>query len=87
VLDAFRKANIKANMPLAAIYVWADLPDGEQSSVDYCLRMLNDTGVSTTPGIVFGKFGEGHFRISLGTATERISEAMGRIIDWSKSRK
>jgi aspartate/methionine/tyrosine aminotransferase len=38
--------------------------------------------VSTTPGIVYGKYGEGYLRISLGASTERISEAIERIKNW-----
>ena len=87
VIESLKKGNFKANCPLAAIYVWVDLPDREDDSVEYCLRMLNDTGVSTTPGVVYGKYGEGHFRISLGIATEKLSEAMCRILEWSKDRK
>jgi LL-diaminopimelate aminotransferase len=70
--------------PKAAIYVWAGLPTGENNSIRFCNRMLEEIGVSTTPGIVYGKHGEGFLRVSLGTATERIEEAMRRIIHWTK---
>jgi LL-diaminopimelate aminotransferase len=46
--------------------------------------MLTEIGVSTTPGIVYGKFGEGYLRISLGTPTHRIEDAMKRISNWQK---
>ena len=87
VIDSLKKGNFKANCPMAAIYVWVDLPDGENDSVEYCLRILNETGVSTTPGVVYGKYVEGHFRISLGIATDKLSEAMRRILEWSKYKK
>ena len=38
----------------------------------------------TTPGIVYGQYGEGYLRVSLGTATDRIMEAMQRVVDWMK---
>jgi aspartate/methionine/tyrosine aminotransferase len=50
----------------------------------FCDKLLEETGVSTTPGIVYGQHGEGYLRISLGTSTERIQEAMQRIIHWIK---
>ena len=70
--------------PPAAIYVWAKLPEPFTDSTDFCNRLLEDTGVSTTPGVVYGKYGEGYLRISLGTATDRIEEAMRRLLDWVK---
>jgi len=46
--------------------------------------LLEETGISTTPGIVYGKHGEGYLRVSLGTATNRIREAMNRLVDWKR---
>jgi LL-diaminopimelate aminotransferase len=44
--------------------------------------MLEEIGVSTTPGVVYGDYGEGYLRISLGTDTKRIKEAIDRIQNW-----
>jgi len=84
VLTNLRKAGFAVDTPPAAIYVWAHLPPGYTDSMDFCTRLLEDTGVSTTPGIVFGQFGEGYLRISLGTPTNRIKEAMERVSNWLK---
>jgi len=84
VVNGLRAAGLSVDTPKAAIYVWAGLPAGESDSIRFCNRMLEETGVSTTPGIVYGKHGEGFLRVSLGTATERIAEAMQRIIHWTK---
>ncbi len=84
VVNGLRAAGLSVDTPKAAIYVWAGLPAGENDSIRFCNRMLEETGVSTTPGIVYGKHGEGFLRVSLGTATERIAEAMQRIIHWTK---
>jgi LL-diaminopimelate aminotransferase len=85
VLNGLRSAGFTVETPPAAIYVWAQLPAGEKDSISFCNRLLEETGVSTTPGIVYGKHGEGYLRISLGTATHRIEEAMERIARWTKS--
>lgn len=84
VVEGLRAARFSVQTPPAAIYVWAKLPNGITDSMDFCARLLNDTGVSTTPGLVYGKFGEGYVRISLGTATGRIEEAMERIVHWTR---
>jgi aspartate/methionine/tyrosine aminotransferase len=41
--------------------------------------LLEKKGISLTPGTAFGEHGEGYVRISLGTATKRIKEAVERI--------
>lgn len=85
VISGLLKGGFSVETPPAAIYVWAGLPEGNQDSMEFCARLLEETGVSTTPGIVYGKHGEGYLRISLGTSTERIEEAMQRIVSWLKS--
>ena len=84
VVAGLRKAGFTLESPRAAIYVWAHLPAGQNDSTAFCDRLLEETGVSTTPGIVYGQHGEGYIRISMGTSTERIEEAMQRIIHWIK---
>ena len=86
VVEGLRKAGFTLEAPKAAIYVWAALPKGEKDSTAYCARMLEETGVSTTPGVVYGPHGEGYLRISLGTDTERMREAMQRIVNWTNGK-
>ena len=70
--------DIQAEAPRAGLYVWAPVPAGF-SSADFASLLLEQTGVSLTPGSAFGAHGEGFMRISLGMDTERIREAMRRI--------
>ena len=72
---------IVARKPEASMYVWAALPPG-QTSAEFAGRLLEEAGVSVTPGTVFGPSGEGFVRISLGMNTDRIREAMER---WQRS--
>lgn len=72
---------LQATAPVAGMYIWARLPQG-WDSMTYAQRLLEEAGVSVTPGVVFGPHGEGHVRISLGTATEVIEEAMERMLRW-----
>ena len=82
VLKALRTSGFTVQTPPAAIYVWAQLPKGTTDSMEFCDRLLEETGVSTTPGIVYGDYGEGYLRISLGMDTNRIQEAMDRLTTW-----
>lgn len=86
VVAALKASGFELEAPPAAIYVWAKLPKGITDSVSFCDRLLVETGVSTTPGVVYGDYGEGYLRISLGTATPRIEEAMHRLMEWVKAK-
>ena len=84
VVSALRAAGLSVDSPPAAIYVWGKLPPGFADSTSFCSQLLDETGVSVTPGIVYGEYGEGYIRISLGTATGRVNDAMQRLIRWMK---
>jgi LL-diaminopimelate aminotransferase len=78
VLATLQQMGIRARKPLAGLYVWAAVP-GSGSSVDYAMQVLDATGVFVTPGVGFGKHGEGYFRISLTTPDDRLREALSRL--------
>jgi len=82
VVNALREAGMKADVPAAAIYVWAKLPDGVDDKT-YAADLLETVHVSVTPGTVFGPAGKGYIRISLGTPSARVREAMGRVARFS----
>jgi LL-diaminopimelate aminotransferase len=78
ILGALAEAGIRADKPVAAMYVWAQVPAG-LASADFAGRLLEEAGISITPGTAFGPHGEGYVRISLGAGTDRIREAMNRL--------
>jgi LL-diaminopimelate aminotransferase len=82
VVDGLKSLGFEVDSPPAAIYIWAKLPTGFEDSIDFCDHLLEDTGVSVTPGIVYGTFGEGYIRVSLGTNSDKLSEAIVRIKNW-----
>lgn len=86
VVNGLKEAGFEVDTPPAAIYIWAKLPDGFEDSMAFCNHLLEETGVSVTPGVVYGQYGEGYLRVSLGTKTERIQEAMERIKLWMKAK-
>jgi len=64
--------------PKATFYVWTRIPEGETSSMDF-VKSLIDVGVILTPGIGFGKYGEGYVRFALTQPVNKINEALERI--------
>jgi len=77
-------AGIRCVMPKGAFYVFPDISSLKMPSSEFCLRMLEEAGVSTTPGSVFGECGEGHIRVSYASDIETISEGIRRIGEFVK---
>lgn len=78
VVDALRALGFQAETPRAAIYVWARLPEGVDDRA-YASGLLENTGVSVTPGSVLGPSGADYVRIALCLPVERLREAMERV--------
>lgn len=64
--------------PKATFYVWVKTPKNIDSRT-FCGNILEQTGVVVTPGVGFGQYGEGYFRIALTVNKERLLEALKRI--------
>lgn len=64
--------------PEATFYLWVRVPKGF-SSEDFSSYVFKKTGVFLTPGVGYGRGGEGYVRLSLTLSEERIREALERI--------
>jgi LL-diaminopimelate aminotransferase len=69
------KIGYKCDKPKATFYVWVNC---KGDSMQFATKLL-DVGVAVTPGIGFGKYGEGYARITFNQPKERIIEACDRI--------
>jgi LL-diaminopimelate aminotransferase len=78
ILETLREVGIQVGKSQASLYLWATVPEG-YTSAEFATRLLEEAGVSISPGSFFGSHGEGYLRISVGMSTERIREAMERI--------
>lgn len=78
VVEGLRELGWKLEKPRATIYVWAPVPPGF-TSTEFATLLLEKAGVVVTPGIGYGQYGEGYFRISLCLELERIRTALQRI--------
>jgi LL-diaminopimelate aminotransferase len=84
VLKTLKDLGFKVENPKASLYVWAGFPEGWDNCLVICDTLLRETGVSMTPGVVYGESGAGFVRISLVTPAERLNEAMLRLEEWMK---
>ncbi len=62
----------------ATFYIWIKIPK-KTSSIQYAAHILKKANLVVTPGVGFGKYGEGYIRMALTVSKERIKEAIERL--------
>ena len=65
------------------MFVWAKIPEGYDSSADFCMKLMEKTGVIVTPGSAFGSGGEGYVRMALVVDENMINEIV-HVLDESR---
>ena len=83
LLQTLNQIGLKARPPSASLYIWARVPAG-YTSLEFATSLLEDAGVVVTPGIGYGKYGEGYIRLSLTVPDQRLEEALARLRAWHK---
>ncbi len=73
--------------PDGAFYIYADVSDFTDDSMEFCKQLLEATGVATAPGIDFDPVdGRRFVRFSFAVSTPEIEEAIRRIGPWLSKR-
>ncbi len=78
VVQGLRDIGLEVESPQATFYVWSTIPKG-YASQDFCFKVLDAVNVWMIPGSMYGKHGEGYFRIALTHPAPRLAEAMMRL--------
>lgn len=86
LVDALEANGLPTQRPRASMYVWTRLPNGETDSASFAVRLVEATGVAVSPGIGFGRTGEGWMRLALVREPEVLSEAAARIGRFAEAR-
>lgn len=92
---ARNRARLLAELPAAgfdrlapadgAFYVYADIGRRTNDSLEFCRRMLDETGVATTPGVDFDPArGQRWLRLSFAGGEDEIAEAVRRLKAWRR---
>jgi LL-diaminopimelate aminotransferase len=63
----------------SGLFVWARIPEGEESGQAMADRILEEKRVFITPGFIFGHQGDLYIRVSLCQPKEVITQAFNRI--------
>jgi len=84
LLNGLRGLGIDKLAPTdGAFYVYADVSKYTDNSLQFCEKLLNDTGVAIAPGIDFDTVrGNSYVRLSFAGPTHDIEEALRRIGPW-----
>ena len=79
LINGMRGIGWKITPPNAAFYVWAKIPKRFKDSMEASKAFLDEADIIATPGVGFGKAGEGYIRMALTVSKDRIAEAAMRL--------
>ena len=75
LVKGLTEIGLDVRAPKATFYVWAPVDD----SMAFSAQLLDKAGIVATPGVGFGKNGEGFVRFAITRSIERINEAVDRM--------
>jgi aspartate/methionine/tyrosine aminotransferase len=79
-INALHRIGWHVPTPIATMYIWAKLPEPwTDSSIQFCVQLVEQTGVAVLPGAGLGKAGEGYVRFALVHEPAILETAVDRI--------
>ena len=85
VVEMLNSIGLEAVPPKASLYIWVKVPEG-YNSADFATELLEQVGVVVTPGLGYGKSGEGYVRLSLTISDGGLVKGLSRLASWRDSR-
>lgn len=73
-----RSLGWQVQSPKATFYLWLRVPK-KNDSIKFAKLLLDKVNIVATPGVGFGKYGQGYIRFALTVPKERIKEAIERL--------
>jgi LL-diaminopimelate aminotransferase len=78
LIEGLRSIGWKVEPPRATFYIWIKIPP-KKDSISFAGFLLEKANLVVTPGVGFGKYGEGYIRMALTVSREKILEAIERL--------
>ncbi|MGE4375418.1 LL-diaminopimelate aminotransferase [Methanoculleus receptaculi] len=75
LVSGLREIGFDVQAPKATFYVWVPVDD----CMAFAAKLLDEAGIVATPGVGFGRNGEGFVRFAITRSVERINEAVERM--------
>ena len=86
IIEVLNNIGLKAQPPKASLYIWARVPQG-YTSVEFATDLLDKVGVAVTPGVGYGKHGEGYVRLSLTAPDPIVVKGLSQLSAWRDVKK
>jgi len=86
IIEVLNNIGLKAKPPKASLYIWARVPEG-YNSTDFTADLLDKVGVAVTPGIGYGRSGEGYVRLSMTIPDALLVKGLSRLSGWRNTRR
>jgi LL-diaminopimelate aminotransferase len=86
ICEVLNNIGLQAKPPKASLYIWAKVPEG-YNSVDFTADLLDQVGVAVTPGVGYGRSGEGYVRLSLTIPDASLVKGLSRLSGWRNTRR
>jgi len=78
LVSGLKLLGFQTSNPKATFYVWIKAPK-KYNSIKFASMILEKADIVVTPGVGFGRHGEGYIRMALTVSSERIKEAIERL--------
>ncbi|MDD4252499.1 MAG: aminotransferase class I/II-fold pyridoxal phosphate-dependent enzyme, partial [Methanoculleus horonobensis] len=75
LVKGLTEIGLDVKAPKATFYVWAPVDD----CMAFSAKLLDQAGIVATPGVGFGRNGEGFVRFAITRSIDRIDEAVERM--------
>ena len=86
IIEVLNNIGLEAKTPKASLYIWAKVPEG-YNSADFASDLLDKVGVVVTPGVGYGKHGEGYVRLALTVPDAILVKGLSKLAAWRNSRR
>ncbi len=77
-VDNLRRSGFKDIYADSTFYVWVKIPSGFKSSLDFSKYLLTKKRIIVTPGVGFGKSGEGFIRFALTVDKFKLKQVFAK---------
>jgi LL-diaminopimelate aminotransferase len=86
IIDVLNNIGLEARPPKASLFIWAKVPKG-YTSVEFADDLLDKVGVAVTPGVGYGKHGEGYVRLSLTVPDSMVVKGLSKLSSWRDTKR
>ncbi len=76
---------VKLVLPQAGFFAFLNISELGIDSNTFCSRLIDETGVATTPGIAFGAEWDDHVRISFATSDDNLENGIKLMCNFIQS--